>query len=279
MISQLQNMIRKHPLAAFFALAFLTTWISILPLVLAAQNPVGFRVSEQWHFLGALGPLAAAIIVAAVAEGKRGIEDLLGRMMRWRAGAGWFLVSALSPFALFLLSVLVLRAFGNPWPDFGKLATEEHATLTWIGGSLLSAVAYGVGEEVGWRGFALPRLQFAHSALVATLILTLFWAAWHIPMFFYRLEFGTGEIIGFALGLFAGAIWLTFLYNSTGGNTLMAALWHVSWNVVNILGLVVSMEVVSMMSLMVMIAALLVVIIGKPAQLSLYGKHTIPLAT
>ncbi len=246
-----------------------------MPLALSAQDLLHFRISEYWHFLGALGPIGAAFIVTAIANGNAGISEFLGRMVRWKVGIVWFVVSAFSPFALFLLSVLILRIFGNSWPDFGKLMSGEYATLAWIGGSLLSAIAYGVGEEAGWRGFALPRLQQGRSALWATFILSVFWAIWHIPMFFYRFEFGIGQAVGFFIGLLAGAIWLTFLYNSTGGSTLMVTLWHTSWNLVNIFGLVVSVEVVSIMSAMVMVAAIIIVIVARPAQLSRYGKHTI----
>jgi membrane protease YdiL (CAAX protease family) len=142
-----------------------------------------------------------------------------------------------------------------------------------MSGSLLSAVAYGVGEEAGWRGFALPRLQRKHSALMATFILAIFWSLWHAPMFLYRFEFGIVQVIGFFIGMFAGAIWLTFLYNSTGENTLMVVLWHTTWNTVNIIGAVVSMEVVSLMSAIVMVMALIIVFVGKPARLSPSGKH------
>ena len=279
MTLQLSNWIKKHSLVAYFILAFLITWILILPLALSAQDLLPFRISKHWHFLGALGPIGAAFIVTAIANGKAGISEFLGRMARWKVGIVWFLVSAFSPFALFLLSMFILRILGNPWPDFGKLTSGEYATLVWIGGSLLAAIAYGIGEETGWRGFALPRLQHGRSALWATFILSVFWALWHIPMFFYRFEFGIGQVIGFFIGLFAGAIWLTFLYNSTGGSTLMVALWHTTWNLVNIFGLVVSVEVVSMMSAMVMVAAVIVVIVARPAQLSRYGKHTIQIAT
>jgi len=82
-------------------------------------------------------------------------------------------------------------------------------------------------------------------------------------------------VIGFFIGLFAGALWMTFLYNSTGGSTLMVAFWHTTWNIVNVIGLNVSIDVVSWMSGMVMIAAVVVIIIGKSSRLSSKYKHTI----
>ena len=272
---QILSWIKHRSLTAYFLLAFLITWILISPLALSSQNMLLIQISPHWHFLGALGPIGAAIIITAIVAGKAGVSEFLGRLWQWHVGIVWVLVSILSPFVLFLLSALILRVAGNSWPDFSKLTRGDYATFTWIGGSLLSAVAYGIGEEAGWRGFALPRLQQERSALTATFVLSVFWAVWHVPMFLYRFEFGVGQAIGFFIGMFAGAIWLTFLYNSTNGSTLMVALWHITWNIVNIIGLVVSREVVSLMSAMVMVVAVIIVIVGKPARLSPYGKHAL----
>ncbi|MDX9993376.1 MAG: type II CAAX endopeptidase family protein [Anaerolineales bacterium] len=273
MTSQLSSWIKRHSLGAYFFLAFLITWILISPLALSAQNVFNFQLSPHWHFLGALGPISAALLVTAISAGKAGVSKFLGSLLNWRAGVFWVLVSIFSPFAIFLLSVLILLLMGNPLPDFSKLVSGEYATFGWMGGSLLSAVMYGIGEEAGWRGFALPRLQKKHGALMATFLLSIFWALWHAPMFMYRFEFGTIQVIGFFIGMFAGAIWLTFLYNSTGGNTLMVIFWHTTWNIVNIIGLVVSMDVVSYMSAIIIVVAVLIVIIWKPARLSFTGKH------
>lgn len=272
---QIASWVKHHTLSAYFSLAFLITWILISPLALSAQNILSIQISDHWHFLGALGPIGAALIITAITTGKSGIAEFLGRLWRWKVGIVWVLVSILSPFFLFILSILILRIAGISSPDFSKLTTGEYSTFSWLGGSLLSAIAYGIGEEAGWRGFALPRLQDRRNALMATFILSVFWALWHVPMFLYRFEFGVGQVIGFFIGMFAGAIWLTFLYNSTNGSTLMVALWHITWNIVNIIGLVVSTEVVALMSAMVMVIAVIVVIAGKPAQLSPYGKHTL----
>lgn len=272
---QISSWIKQHSLATYFFLAFLITWIFISPLALSAQNILHVQLSPHWHFLGAFGPISAALIVTRIATGKSGVSEFLDRLLTRRAGMAWLVISLFSPFVLFLLSVLILRVAGNSSVDFSKLASGEYATFTWIGGSLLSAVAYGIGEEAGWRGFALPRLQHKRTAFMATLVLTVFWALWHAPMFLYRFEFGMVQVIGFFIGMFAGAIWLSFLYNCTGGNTFMVVLWHATWNIVNIIGLVVSIDVVSLMSAMVMVISIVILIVGKPARLSLYGKHTL----
>jgi membrane protease YdiL (CAAX protease family) len=277
MNSQPSNWIKKHPLTAYFSLAFLITWILISPLVLSALNLLPFKVSEHWHSLGALGPIGAALIVTAMIGGKAGLSEFWGRLTKWKVGAGRIFISIFSPFVMFLLSVLIVQVSGNASLDFGKLTSSEYTTFAGLGILLLPAIAYGIGEEAGWRGFALPRLQNGRNALWATFLLSIFWALWHIPMFFYRFEFSIGMVIGFFIGLFAGAIWMTFLYNSTGGSTLMVALWHTTWNIVNVIGLDVSVDAVSWMSAMVMIAAVVVLIVGKPSKISLREKNAIQL--
>ena len=114
------------------------------------------------------------------------------------------------------------------------------------------------------------------SALGATLILTLFWASWHVPFFSYRFELGAVQAVGFFMGLFAGAIWLTCLYNSTGGSILMVAAWHTTWNLVNQAATVVSVQILSAMSVMVMILAVAVVISFGPRTLSPRDKQETP---
>jgi hypothetical protein len=104
-----------------------------------------------------------------------------------------------------------------------------------MGAWLLWFVTSGLGEELGWRGFALPRLQRTRSALTSSVLISLAWAGWHLPAFFYvpsYVALGPSVVPGFFLGILAGAIVLTWLYNSSGGSVLAAVLWHASFNFV-----------------------------------------------
>ena len=275
MNAELKGFIEHRPLFAYFFLAFIITWVLISPLALSAQGIITASVSPHIHALGAAGPILSALIVTFVIGGRGGVSRFLSRLVNWRIGWLWLCVAFLSPPLLFTIGVLLVRLTGGPWPDFKILATAEYAGLEWIAATLLSALAYGIGEETGWRGFALPRLQQNRSALSATFILSLFWALWHAPMFLYRFELGLVQSIGFFMGMFSGAVVLTFFYNSTAGSIFMVAAWHASWNVANIIGLAVSMEVVSLMSTMVMVAALIIVVMGRPARLSFGEKFVV----
>ena len=91
-------------------------------------------------------------------------------------------------------------------------------------------VFYGFGEEVGWRGFALPRLQTGRrSALTAALILGLFWAAWHIPLFSFAMGFESMELVvipAWAFSMVTGSVLLAWIYNSSGGSVSIVAIFH-----------------------------------------------------
>jgi len=167
--------------------------------------------------------------------GRSGIRDLVARMARWRIGWRWWLV-ALSPLAFLGVALGVIAASGEPMPRFSDFARFSGlpSTAGVVGVAVLIIGVGGFGEEVGWRGYALPRLQKRFSPLTSTLILTACWAGWHIPQFFvlesYR-NFSLGIGIGFVLGLACGGVIATWLYNRTGGSILALAVWHGTYNI------------------------------------------------
>jgi membrane protease YdiL (CAAX protease family) len=219
-------------LIAFFILAYALSWVIQIPLALSTQGIINVDLPPSLHLLSAYGPLVAAFIVTAFTAGLQGVRDLLARMIHWRVGWRWALFALLSPLALFLLAVLIERLTSGSWSAveyFGRVV--EVPQLSWFAGWLAWILTFGFGEETGWRGFALPRLQFGRSAIRATLILWIFWAFWHAPQFFYNFPGMTPfSSIGFLLGMLAGGILLTSLFNSTSGSILMVALWHGTYN-------------------------------------------------
>jgi uncharacterized protein len=146
-------------------------------------------------------------------------------LARWRVGLGWFPLASLSPIVLFGVAALVGCAANGQWPNLALLGEVDYLPYLGIGGAfLLWLLTFGLGEELGGRGFALRRLQLGHSALTATLLLGLVWALWHLPAFFYK---DTYVAMGLAAGLpllllsiLAASIVFTWLYNSTHSGLL-----------------------------------------------------------
>jgi membrane protease YdiL (CAAX protease family) len=203
----LTDFVKRHPLIAFFVLAYALTW-PLIPLV---------SVSPLWGFPALFGPATAAIVVAAVADGRAGLKDLLGRVVRWRVGARWYAV------ALGLPVILALAAAGL------HLALGARSSIEFGGLSVLNFVVFVliVGEELGWRGYALPRLLARRSALAASLILGVLWGLWHLPTFFVPGAPQHGlPITAFLLLTMAYSVLFTWIYLHTGGSVLLATLFH-----------------------------------------------------
>ncbi len=228
--TQPTSMCRRHPLTVFFALAYGISWLLWAPLWLPAFGIDGLPVIPFHHALGALGPITAALAVAAMETGRQGPLDLLRHMGLWRGRLVWVAVALLAPFALLAVAVGAASAFGGEnlsLAGFGE--SREFPQFSAFVFLAYNIVSFGFGEEVGWRGFALPRLQARHSALVATLLLTLGWALWHVPLFFYRPGYASMDalgVVGWLFSLLTGAVLLTWLYNESRGSILVVALFH-----------------------------------------------------
>lgn len=265
----------RHPIATFVVFAYAITWIIALPLLASARGLIAIPVPFALHYLTAYGPLLAAVIVTGLIGGRDGLRDLLRRALKWRVGMRWLLVGAFSLIGLFALAALIAAALGRPLPNLRTLGAINYlpnlgllAWVMWIGTS-------GLGEEMGWRGFALPRLQRNHSALAATLILSLIWIGWHAPFFFYLttyVQLGLGFVPFFALGILAGAIVLTWLYNSTHGSVLVVALWHGALNFVTAPA-GIDGTIQALISAAIMVWAVVLVVVCKPANLSYAEKQ------
>ncbi len=273
--SERSGFLKRHPLVAYFLLAYAITWAIEIPLAASARGLVNVDFPPMMHFLAAFGPMLAAFIVTTVTAGSAGVRELVGRMLRWRVGIGWILVAAFSPVALFLIAATVVGVMAGEWPDLSQFGyVPELPQLGWFGGWILWIMTYGLGEETGWRGFALPRLQKHRGALPATVVLTVFWAFWHGPAFFYReayMGLGLGGAMMFFLGLLSGAIVFTWLYNSTRGSILMVTLWHGAFNAATS---GVPAEIAAIMSAFIMVAAVIIVFVARPANLSRSERHT-----
>jgi membrane protease YdiL (CAAX protease family) len=199
--------VKRHPLVVFFVLAYALTW-PLIPLV---------SVSPLWGFPALFGPALAAVIVAAVTDGLPGLKDLLGRLVRWRVEARWYAV------ALGLPMVLALTASGL------HLLLGPQTSVNFRGLSVLNFVIFVliVGEELGWRGYALPRLLAERSALAASLILGVLWGAWHLPTFFvpgapqYGLPFSAFVLLTMGYSVVIG-----WVFVHARGSVVIASLLH-----------------------------------------------------
>jgi uncharacterized protein len=205
-----------RPLWAFFPLAFLLSWypwlLSFFGVKASGMNP--------------LGVLAAALIVAGVSGGWPRLKALLLRIVRLRFGWRWYAVALLLPVLFVGLSLAINLAAGAPLPTPEAWARWPEILDRFIFGILF----VGLGEEPGWRGFALPELMRRRSALEAALILGVFWALWHLPLF--GTEFAWNLVPAFLLSVFAGSVITAWLFNSSGQSVFITMLLHAGINAI-----------------------------------------------
>jgi uncharacterized protein len=236
----LKGLLVRSTLLGYFILAFAGAWISWLPLVLS-KNGLGllpFIPTIGWIYalevLGSLaGPTLAAFLVTAAIAGKQGVQILLRRYVQRRGHTRWFLLILLGAPILLILAAAIAGRFGGihnssllaqRWPQLVTLYLPIVA-LSIVGGPL--------GEEPGWRGLALPRLQQRYGALSATLILGVLWGLWHLPLFLVKGIDGPFTLPGFGLfllGVITFTIFLTWVFNNTGGSLLIAIVLHATFN-------------------------------------------------
>jgi membrane protease YdiL (CAAX protease family) len=180
--------------------------------------------------LSSWSPTFAALIVTG-AIGGAGVRKLLSGFLKWRVRPVWYLVAIAVPLALgFAVAGTYYLSAGRPSDVLASF------TVTSFLGTVLDALFRGpLGEEAGWRGFALPRLQARYSALKSSLILGLVVVVWHIPTFFIQGLAGAALLVfvaSFIVALMSFTVVMTWLYNNTEGSLLLAVLMHLSFNVV-----------------------------------------------
>lgn len=219
----------RNELALFLTFAFLFSWLIEFLLIAVRNHWLKIQIPMGVHYLASLGPMMSAFMVTWLADGWHGMVDLWSRITRWKVGKKMAAFSLLSPLVFYLVGILVNFTFTKEWPILTQLGQVNYLPNLGLGAVLLWLATFGFGEEIGWRGFVLPRLQKGQSAWNASIILGMIWIFWHIPAFFYH-ETYTGMspylLIGMSVGILLGSIMLTWLYNSTGGSIFFTAVWH-----------------------------------------------------
>lgn len=250
---RLRGLVRRHPVRSFFALAYVISW-SWWVLLVSRGDVVHAGVGWPTHLPGLVGPAVAAVVVTAATEGWAGLGDLGCRMARWRVGVRWWLVVA-ATFALVGLGAVQALLTGDEVP-----ALTDFTRCTGVGAlPPLAVVAVvfvlnGLGEETGWRGFAVERLLRHHDLRWTALVVGVGWAGWHLPFFWlvdtFRL-FGP-LAFGWFISMLAASLVLAQMYVAGRRSVLLVAAWHTAFNFTSateatgaVVGTVMSVAVIS----------------------------------
>jgi membrane protease YdiL (CAAX protease family) len=237
-VSARQGLLARYPLTSFFVMAYAFTWIVWAPWVLGQDGagllPIEIPQAASGYLNAAAilaGPTLAAFIMTATIEGRGGVRRLLGRLVLWRVGIRWYLFALLGVPLTMLVGTMV---YSGELPNLGALGGPSYL-LSYLGTFALVVVLGGpLFEEIGWRGFALPRMERLHGALLASLILGVLWALWHLPEFLvpsWAASSGGGGLVGitlFTLTALTFTVVITWVFNNTRASLLLAVLFHAS---------------------------------------------------
>ncbi len=221
MMSRLSSVVKRHPIITFFILSYAISW--------------GFLPIEAVRFLPS-GPLFAALIVIPITQGWAGLRELGSRLIRWRVRWYWYVVALGLPLAVVMLTVGLNVALGASAPSMVQFSSVSTILLVFAV-RLVNPGDGPMGEEPGWRGFALPGLQSSLSPLVSTVLLAVLVTGWHVPILF--LEEGGLQpsfFVGYLLGSVAVTFWYTWMFNHTGGSVLITIISHSAQGTITVSG-------------------------------------------
>lgn len=214
-------------LPAYFLVTFAFAWaVWFAAAALAGPGNSGFfGVRGPVFLLGVFAPGIAALAFTTHGEGLVGVRRLLARIGRWQVGVRWYVFAVTYFAAIKLTAALIHRVVTNEWPRFGT------TSLPLILGAILISTWVQAGEELGWRGFALPRLASRLGLGGASMLLGAIWALWHLPLFFLPDSGSTGQSFPvYLLHVMGLSVAMSWLYWRTGGSLLLVMLMHASVN-------------------------------------------------
>ena len=210
----------------YTAIAFALTWTIAFGIVwLFKMGKIDKFQLDFFHSFAAVGPALAAFLTTYLFYEKQGLRIVLSKL-KWYFSPKNTIIIMLSPLIFFIIGIFVFRIIKSDFYNFETFAALNWCSIKPFTVWLLPLLSYSVFEEIGWRGFLLPHLQERFNAWKATLILSVIWALWHFPFFFYRFNFSIGIAFGFFFGIFVGAIILTSIYNSSKGFIVPAMIFH-----------------------------------------------------
>jgi membrane protease YdiL (CAAX protease family) len=219
MITWFVNWVKRSTLVAYFVLVFGIEWLLVL-LLSPLVPPMIALLIGSWL------PNAVGVFVTWLAGGRQGLRELFRRVVLWRIGLKWYGIALSVPIILAFVAIGLYRVLGNTAPD------PAPASQLWP--IFLSAVFTGaMGEELGWRGTARPRLQARWNALTSSLILGVLWGLYNLPSFFLSgLPLEDMPLLPFMVTALGLTTLVTWTFNRTGGSLIPVFLYHFAFNLI-----------------------------------------------
>jgi len=215
----------------YFALTYVITWTLWAMSARVGNGATGAGALQPLQilllYLGTFTPGLLALALTFRSEGRTGVRALLGRLIQGNVALGYYAFALGYMFALKLTAAVVHRVAFGSWPAFG----HDPWFLMFVAAIFSTLVGGQAGEELGWRGYALPRLTSRMGLGPASLLLGVIWASWHLPLFFIRAADTRGQSFPLYLAqVTAVSVAMAWLYWRTKGSLLLTMLLHASIN-------------------------------------------------
>jgi membrane protease YdiL (CAAX protease family) len=227
-------------LPAFFSLAYLLTWALLAPwfylysVVLNHSVPWWLWLLAPFAFLGGAAPSIAGLVITARTEGRDAVRRLVRSLVNGRLPFRWYVFTLVLPPAVTVLSIALVHRDSASWQPFAFGSFLLNLPVAYA-----LALPFGpLGEELGWRGYALPHLLARFGPVAATLIIGVMWTFWHVPMMLWMpgasipafMGLSTFSVVAYLCQMIAESAVMTLIYLRTGGSVLMAVLAHLAFN-------------------------------------------------
>jgi membrane protease YdiL (CAAX protease family) len=213
----------------FFLLTFLVSWSLFIAAANVSRNVAPGSTFSAFgyaiYLIGVFTPGLVAVLLSWREQRRAGVIALLSQMLRAPSHFAWYLFAVGYFLMIKLMTALIYRVVVGEWPVFG------HESFVFIAAAVIFSTPFQAGEELGWRGFALPRLSDRLGLPVASIIIGIIWAAWHLPFFFFvnADKFGQSFPV-YLVSVVALSVTMAWLYWRTGGSLLLVMLMHSAIN-------------------------------------------------
>lgn len=247
----LANWIKRNPILAYFVLVFGIEWF-LLVMLSSILPPMIALLIGSWL------PNGVGLLITGVADGRAGLSKLFHRVVLWRINLKWYLVAFFLPIILAFLAIGIFALTGQAAPDFAP--TNQLLSIV-----IVCLFTGAMGEELGWRGTALPRLQMRWNPLLSSIILGVLWGLYHLPSFLLSgLPLKNAPLLPFMLGALAITILVTWTFNHTSGSLIPVFLYHFSFNLIlNLTGIFRVPMLFGLYAVITLVTSILVVILEK----------------
>ncbi|MBN1122427.1 MAG: CPBP family intramembrane metalloprotease [Anaerolineae bacterium] len=183
-MAAIKTFIKKHAILLYFSLTFIFTWGCMVLIVGPGGFPMTAEMAETMGplvYTGMLvGPITAGLLMTSLVDGKAGFRELLSRLRTWRVGIRWYAVSLLAAPLLATVVLLTLSLFS---PAFMPALLAADGKLSLLLTGVMTGLMVGLFEELGWTGFAIPRIRVRYSVLSTGVMVGFLWGAWHFLPF------------------------------------------------------------------------------------------------